>query len=138
MNITDKQYGQGDSTFVAAGGEAGLIKLVDVFYELMDSLPEAKAIRDMHPDDLALSRQKLAYFLSGWMGGPRLYMQHFGSINIPKVHMHLSIESEERDAWLLCMKTALDQLDYPESYKVYLMEQLFRPAEMIHQTSQSK
>jgi len=138
MNITDKQYGQGDSTFVAAGGEAGLIKLVDTFYDIMSTLPEAKTIRDMHPDDLSLSRQKLAYFLSGWMGGPRLYMQHFGSISIPKVHMHLSIESEERDAWLLCMKTALDQLDYPESFKVYLMAQLFKPAEMVHQTSQSK
>ena len=138
MNITDKQYGQGDSTFVAAGGEVGLIKLVDTFYEIMNTLPEAKTIRDMHPSDLTLSRQKLAYFLSGWMGGARLYMQHFGSISIPKVHMHLTIESEERDAWLLCMKKALDQLDYPESFKSYLMEQLFRPAEMIHQTSQSK
>lgn len=138
MQITDSQYGQGDSTFIAAGGEEGLIRLVDTFYHMMDTLPEAQAIRVMHPEDLTLSRQKLAYFLSGWMGGPRLYMQHFGSISIPKVHMHLTIESEERDAWLLCMEKALDELAYPASFKNYLLEQLSRPAEMIRQTSQNK
>lgn len=138
MNLTPKEYGQGDATFQAVGGEAGLTKLVDTFYDFMDTLPEAKTIRAMHPDDLSLSRQKLTYFLSGWMGGPRLYMQHFGSISIPKVHMHLTIESEERDAWMLCMEKALNALDYPVSFKTYLMEQLFRPAEMIRQTSQDK
>ncbi|KZY33217.1 MULTISPECIES: group II truncated hemoglobin [unclassified Oleiphilus] len=138
MNISDKQYGQGDSTFVAAGGEPGLTRLVDTFYLMMDTLPEAQVIRKMHPEDLTLSRQKLTYFLAGWMGGPRLYMQHFGSISIPKVHSHLTIDSEERDAWMLCMEKALDTLEYPESFKSYLLEQLFRPAEMIHQTSHSK
>ena len=138
MNISDKEYGQGDSTFIAAGGEEGVMKLVNTFYDVMDVLPEAQIIRKMHPDDLTLSRQKLAYFLSGWMGGPRLYMQHFGSINIPKVHMHLTVESEERDAWLKCMELALDQLSYPAPFKHYLLEQLFMPAERIHQTSQNR
>jgi hemoglobin len=104
----------------------------------MDSLPEAKHIRDMHPEDLTLSRQKLAYFLSGWMGGPRLYAEHFGSISIPKAHMHLTIESEERDAWMLCMEKALSKMNYPDSLKTYLMEQLFRPAEMIRKTSRDR
>lgn len=113
-------------------------KLVDAFYDLMDSLPEAKHIRDMHPEDLTLSRQKLAYFLSGWMGGPRLYAEHFGSISIPKAHMHLTIESEERDAWMLCMEKALSKMNYPDSLKTYLMEQLFRPAEMIRKTSRDR
>jgi hemoglobin len=117
---------------------SGITKLVDAFYDLMDSLPEAKHIRDMHPEDLTLSRQKLAYFLSGWMGGPRLYAEHFGSISIPKAHMHLTIESEERDAWMLCMEKALSKMNYPDSLKTYLMEQLFRPAEMIRKTSRDR
>ncbi|TNC79448.1 MAG: globin [Oleiphilus sp.] len=116
----------------------GLFFLYSAFYDLMDSLPEAKHIRDMHPEDLTLSRQKLAYFLSGWMGGPRLYAEHFGSISIPKAHMHLTIESEERDAWMLCMEKALSKMNYPDSLKTYLMEQLFRPAEMIRKTSQDR
>ena len=133
-----QQYGQADTSYQAAGRIEGITKLVDKFYDLMDILPEAKNIRAMHPEDLTLSRQKLAYFLSGWMGGPRLYMEHFGAISIPRVHMHLTIESEERDAWMLCMEKALEKVNYPDDLKDYLMEQLFRPAEMIRQTSQSK
>jgi hemoglobin len=138
MNTSPKQYGQADATYQAAGELEGITKLVDFFYDFMDTLPEALTIRAMHPDDLTLSRQKLAYFLSGWMGGPRLYAEHFGSIGIPRVHMHLTIESEERDAWMLCMDKALGKMNYPETLKAYLMEQLFRPAEMIRQTSQNK
>lgn len=133
-----KQYGQGDITYQSAGGIDGITKLVDIFYDFMSSLPEAKLIRSMHPDDLTISRKKLAYFLSGWMGGPRLYAEHFGSISIPRVHMHLTIESDERDAWMLCMEKALDEMAYPDGFKNYLMEQLFKPAEMIRQTSQNK
>lgn len=138
MPDSTQTYGELDATYQAVGGPDGLIQLVDTFYAVMDSLPEAAIIRAMHPDDLTLSKQKLAYFLSGWMGGPRLYQQHFGSINIPKVHRHLSIDSEERDAWILCMEKALNQLDYPTSLKSYLLEQLFRLAEMIRQSSQNK
>lgn len=135
---TSQQYGEADATYQAAGGIEGITQLVDFFYDYMDSLDEARVIRAMHPDDLRLSRQKLAYFLSGWMGGPRLYMEHFGSINIPKVHMHLSIESEERDAWMKCMEKALDKMDYSQAFRDYLMDQLFKPAEMIRKTSQDR
>ena len=61
----------------------GLTKLVDEFYTNMDTLPEARTIRNMHPQDLAESRKKLTYFLSGWLGGPRLFQQHYGPISIP-------------------------------------------------------
>lgn len=131
-------YGEADATYQAAGAIDGITELVDLFYHFMDTLPEAKHIRDMHPEDLTLSRQKLTYFLSGWMGGPRLYAEHFGSISIPKIHMHLTIESEERDAWMLCMEKAIDEIGYPHTLKAYLMEQLFKPAEMIRKTSQDR
>jgi len=132
----DVHFGEGDATYVAAGGREGVTRLVEVFYQKMDTLPEAAKIRAMHPQDLTLSKQKLAYFLCGWMGGPRLYMAHFGAINIPRVHMHLHIDESGRDAWITCMKAALDELEYPELFKTYLIAQLRRPAEMIRQTSQ--
>lgn len=134
----DTRYGQADATYIAAGGLEGIERLVEHFYQNMDTFPEAQGIRNMHPEDLSLSKRKLSYFLSGWMGGPRLYQEHFGSISIPKVHMHLTIESEERDAWMLCMKHALESMAYPSSLQDYLYEQLFRPAEMIRQTSQDR
>ncbi|GAA6168875.1 group II truncated hemoglobin [Sessilibacter corallicola] len=124
-------YGQGDATYQAVGGLEGITRLVNRFYDLMDSLPEAQTIRDMHPQDLSLSREKLICFLSGWMGGEKLFQQRFGPINIPRVHKHLPIDEQGRDMWLWCMKKALNELQYPEDLKIYLIEQLSFPAERI-------
>lgn len=102
--ISDKpQYGVGDASYQAAGGEAGMRKLVDDFYDAMEQLPEAQKVRKMHPADLTVLRDKLTLFLCGWLNGPRLYAQQYGPIRIPQVHSHLEIGRSERDAWLRCM-----------------------------------
>ncbi len=125
------QYGIEDASYKAAGGLDGISKLVNAFYDYMENLEEAKIIRAMHPDDLTVSRDKLICFLSGWLGGPRLYAPKYGQISIPQVHQHLAVDSAERDAWLLCMKKAAADQPYEESFKKYLLEQLFVPAERI-------
>jgi hemoglobin len=134
VNKESCNYGVGDSSYKAAGELSGLTKLVDSFYNFMNSLPEAKVIRTMHSDDLALSRKKLAYFLSGWLGGPKLYSENFGSINIPSAHKHLPIGLAESDAWILCMQKAVAEQPYKESFKLYLIAQLRVPAERIRRT----
>ena len=123
------QYGDGDTSFQAAGGEEGIRQLIDDFYDIMDTLPEARGIRDMHPQDLTGSRDKLARFLCGWLGGPKLYREKYGRIQIPRAHNHLRIGIHERDTWLLCMWKALGAQPYEEDLKRYLIEQLFVPAE---------
>lgn len=125
-----RAYGDGDYSYQTAGGIDGLRRLADAFYAAMDTLPEAAVIRAMHKADLAESREKLALFLSGWLGGPRLYREKYGPIVIPAAHRHLDIGVAERDAWLLCMRTALAAQPYPEDFRVYLLEQLYRPAEL--------
>lgn len=122
-------YGEGDASFQAAGGLEGLRKLVDRFYRAMDELPEAKTIRAMHPEDLTVARDKLTLFLSGWLGGERLFAKKYGPIIIPRTHAHLDIDEPERDAWLACMRVAVDEQDYAPAFKKYLLEQLFVPAE---------
>ncbi len=114
-----------------AGELAGITQLVDDFYRNMDTFKESKHIRDMHPDDLSESRKKLTYFLSGWLGGPRLYTEHYGSINIPQAHRHLSVGVAESEAWLCCMEKAIDQQPYKDEFKAYLLAQLRIPAERI-------
>lgn len=131
MSSETIEYGIGDGSYRAAGELAGLTKLVDSFYDYMEELPEAKVIRAMHKDDLTDSRKKLAYFLSGWLGGPRLYSEHFGSISIPSAHRHLTVGYAERDAWMLCMEKAVEQQAYESSFKAYLIQQLKVPAERI-------
>ncbi len=121
-------YGDGDSSYVAAGGTEGIRQLVDDFYDVMGSIPEAADILAMHPQDLELSRDKLTCFLCGWLGGPRLYHDRYGDISIPAAHLHLKIGPVERDAWLLCMKQAIEKQDYHPHFKRYLYEQLCIPA----------
>ncbi len=135
QKIESPQYGIEDASYKAAGEIAGITKLVDAFYDYMESLPEAKIIRAMHPDDLSISRDKLSCFLSGWLGGPKLFSDKYYSISIPQAHKHLSVSSKERDAWLLCMKKAADDQPFLQSFRRYLLEQLFVPAEKIRQVS---
>jgi len=134
----NRVYGVGDASFRAAGGRDGIKKLVDRFYDVMDELPQARAIRAMHPRDLTVARDKLTLFLCGWLGGEKLYSKKYGPIIIPQAHAHLDINEAERDAWLACMQTAVDEQGYTEDFKQYLMEQLFVPAERCRMASQNR
>lgn len=127
------QYGEGDATFQAAGGEAGVFKLVNCFFDLMRDTPQYREIWDMHPADKEVTRDKLARFLCAWTGGPRLYKEKYGSISIPSAHAHLKIDARLRDDWLSCMAEALDACDYPDDFKAYLLAQLRVPAERVRE-----
>ena len=127
----NKPYGSGDASFRAAGGEAGIRRLVDDFYARMGTDPHFATIYAMHPDDKDISRDKLACFLCGWLGGPKLYHENYGSIGIPRVHAHLAIATAERNQWLDCMAEAVAEQPFEEDFKRYLMEQLFVPAEAV-------
>lgn len=130
-------YGQADTSYKTAGELEGIRKLVDAFYGYMESLSEAAEIRAMHKSDLRESRDKLTCFLSGWMGGPKLYAERYGSINIPGAHRHLHASPSHRDAWLLCMQHALNDQNYPKEFKAYIHEQLRFPAQRIVEVGES-
>ncbi len=91
------------------GGEAGVRRLVDRFYDLMDSLDEARAIRALHPASLAGSRDKLFEFLSGWLGGPNLYIEKRGHPRLRARHLPFAVDDAGVDAWLACMFRALEE-----------------------------
>ena len=92
------------------GGEEALRLMVDRFYDLMSELPETQAIRTLHPDDLTDSRNKLFKFLSGFFGGPSLYIEEYGHPRLRARHLPFPIGVDERDQWLLCMNRAIDEL----------------------------
>lgn len=100
------------SLYDLLGGETGVRSLVDRFYDLMDSAPEASDIRALHAPSLKGSRDKLFMFLSGWSGGPPLYMQKFGHPKLRMRHLPFSIGERERDQWLWCMDRAIDAGEY--------------------------
>lgn len=92
------------------GGEIVLRSLVNTFYQYMDKLPQARVIRSLHPDDLTSSDDKLFKFLSGWLGGPSLYEEEYGHPMLRARHLPFKIAQSERDAWMLCMKKALNDV----------------------------
>ncbi|NNF16766.1 MAG: group II truncated hemoglobin [Gammaproteobacteria bacterium] len=128
---TEIPYGKGDASFQAAGGVAGLRQLVDSFFDRMSSDARFAVIYAMHPPDRESSRDKLARFLCGWLGGPKLYSEKYGSIGIPRAHAHLAITDSEKNQWLTCMSEAVAEQPFTPEFKRYLMEQLAVPAEAV-------
>ncbi|MDG1579801.1 group II truncated hemoglobin [Pseudomonas sp. GOM6] len=128
-------YGVGDASYRAAGGIDGLRRLVDDFYRYMDELPEAAEVRALHPASLDSARDKLACFLSGWLGGPRLFAERYGAIGIPSFHAQWPIGPAQAEAWLLCMEKAIAEQPYAADFATYLLAQLRVPAQRIVQAS---
>ena len=89
------------------GGAEKVRALVQRFYKIMDELPESYGIRKMHAEVLQNSEDKLFKFLSGWMGGPQLFVQEYGHPMLRRRHLPFAISVSERDQWLLCMNKAL-------------------------------
>ena len=97
------------SMFERIGGRATIDRHVDRFYERMDTLPEANTIRAMHADDLGLIRDVLKRYLTEWTGGPKLYSPEKGHPRLRQRHIGFAIGDAERDAWLMCMRGALEE-----------------------------
>ncbi|VGO20307.1 group II truncated hemoglobin [Pontiella sulfatireligans] len=123
-----ESYRTGDNQFQLAGGVEGITKLANDFYDQMTTLPEARRILHMHPTDLTESREKLARFLCGYMNGPELYEEKYGPIQLTPAHAHLAIGTTEKEAWLLCMRKAMDLQPYPQEFKDFIMKRLEIPA----------
>ncbi|MEN9433173.1 MAG: hypothetical protein RLZZ422_762 [Pseudomonadota bacterium] len=97
------------SHYERLGGEQAVKQLTSRFYEIMDTIPEAWELRKVHPEDLTSSRDKLFKFLSGWFGGPSLYIQEYGHPRLRARHLPFPVNLQMRDQWLMCMDQALDE-----------------------------
>ncbi|MBU3721957.1 MAG: group II truncated hemoglobin [Limnohabitans sp.] len=105
------------------GGEPAVKKLVHRFYELMEELPEAYAVRQLHPESLAGSEEMLFEYLSGWLGGPNLYIAKKGHPRLRMRHAPYAIGARERDEWMLCMTQALTEQVGDEEFRQALLNQ---------------
>ena len=110
--------------FELLGGEEGIRRLVDRFYDLMDTAPEAATIRRLHATSLKASREKLRLFMTGWTGGPPAYVERFGHPRLRMRHFPFAIGVRERDEWLWCMDQALAEHEMPEPVREHLRERL--------------
>ena len=104
------------------GGDAGVRRLVDRFYDLIDSSAEAATIRALHASSLKASRDKLHLYLSYWTGGPQTYIERNGHPRLRARHLPFTIGTRERDEWLWAMDRALDEHDMPDTLRTQLRE----------------
>ena len=119
------------TTYEQIGGEPTVARLCDRFYELMDSVPQFQGIRAMHPADLANSRDKLYMFLSGWLGGPDLFVEKFGHPRLRGRHMPFAIGIDERDQWVACMVLAMEDVGIKEAVRARLTANFFHTADFM-------
>ncbi len=118
-------------------GDDGIAKLVDVFYDVMDELPQAATVRAMHKENTSEKRKKLKNYLTGWMGGPPIYQMVTGTVCLTDPHQPFAIGPKERDQWLLCMDTALERTGASDELKEMLKTPLFRIADTVRNLDSS-
>ena len=117
--------------FEQLGGQDGVRQLVDRFYDLMDLEPGFAVLRALHPTDLSGSRDKLVWFLCGWLGGPSLYEDRFGHPRLRARHLPYSIGIAERDQWMACMVRAMHELAVDTALAERLAQSLFGTADWM-------
>ncbi|HYF42671.1 MAG TPA: group II truncated hemoglobin, partial [Ramlibacter sp.] len=126
MQIQDKPpY---DTPFEWIGGEAQVKALVERFYDLMDLEPGYRELRAAHGSTLANARERLFWFLCGWLGGPQHYTDRFGHPRLRMRHMPFAIGIKERDQWLACMDQAMGEVGVDEKLRIRLRQSFFQTA----------
>jgi hemoglobin len=119
------------SLYETIGGEGTLRQMVDRFYDLMELEPEFAGLRSLHPPSTDGSRDKLFMFLSGWMGGPDLYIERHGHPRLRARHMPYAIGTSERDQWLRAMAWAMEDTGIDEALRLRLMESFYQTADWM-------
>lgn len=125
---------QAPSHFEMIGGQDVVDRIIDEFYRRMDTLPAAAAIRALHPPDLCDTKVVLKKYLAEWLGGPRLYSEERGHPRLRMRHLPFRIGAAERDAWMLCMRGAMEEIVTAEELRSHLLQQLFKTADWMRNT----
>ncbi len=120
-----------DTPYALLGGDAAVRALVDRFYDLMDLEPQYRELRAVHGTELSAARDKLYWFLSGWLGGPTHYIERFGHPRLRARHLPFAIGTVERDQWLACMDQAMTELGVLPALRERLNQSLFQTADWM-------
>src|SRR5258708_8137338 len=117
--------------FRGMGGQPTVDRIIDSFYDRMDTLVEAQVIRALHPEDLSATRAALKKYLAEWLGGPAAYTQERGHPRLRARHLPFSIGDEERDAWLFCMRGAMEEVVTDQAAREGILQKLSQVADWM-------
>lgn len=129
--LDDDQAPPGRTAYDWLGGDAAVRSLVDRFYDLMDLEPAYAELRAAHGSTLDEARNKLYWFLSGWLGGPNLYIEQFGHPRLRARHLPFSIGIIERDQWVACMARAMSEVGVDPELQARLQQSFFQTADWM-------
>ena len=121
--------------FARIGGQPAVDRIIDAFYDGMDTLPEAAVIRALHPHDLSGTRAVLKKYLAEWLGGPPAYSQERGHPRLRARHLPFSIGDEERDAWMFCMRRAMEDVVTDQEAREWVLAKLSQVADWMRNRS---
>ena len=127
----DDHVPPGPTPFDRMGGEPGVRALVDRFYDLMDLEPAFARLRAVHGSTLDEARDKLFWFLCGWLGGPQYFTERFGHPRLRARHLPFAIGIRERDQWLACMHQAMQETALDPVLVERLRESFFQTADWM-------
>lgn len=133
QSLAQQPVAPGPSLYDLLGGEAALRNLVETFYDIVEFEPEGQVLHVLHMrgHGVAHSRIEQLNFLSGFFGGPRLYLEKYGHASVREMHAHVEIDAEARDAWLKCMSMAIDRVGFSAELKARMMGPFTRVATML-------
>ncbi len=127
-----------ETPFAWIGGEEAVRRLTERFYDLMELEPSYSILRQAHGSDLVQARQKLFWFLCGWLGGPQHYTERFGHPRLRARHMPFKIGVVERDQWLACMDQAMQETGVDEALRLKLRASFFQTADWMRNQEEPK
>jgi hemoglobin len=121
------------SLYQQIGGEAAVRSLVETFYDIVEQEPAGAPLYLLHLRGHGVTHSRLEQFnfLSGFLGGPRLYVERHGHSDVRQMHAHVAIDSAARDAWLACMEMAIDRVGLDHAIKAQMMKHFTRVADML-------
>jgi hemoglobin len=131
MHVMQIEQPNQPSVFEMIGGAEKLRSMIDRFYDLMDMEPEFAGLRALHPPTLDNSRDKTYKFLSGWSGGPNLYIEQYGNPMLRARHLPYAIGLSERDQWLRCMALAMQDVGLEETLQERLLASFYQTADWM-------
>ena len=131
MSIESAEENVNPTIYQLIGGDIKLRELVDRFYDLMDLESAFAGIRQLHPTTLDDSRDKLYWFLSGWSGGPNLFIEKFGHPRLRARHSPYAIASNERDQWVQCMDRAMTDVGIEPALHQHLLQSFIQTADWM-------
>ena len=120
-----------ESLYARIGGEVGVIRLVKAYLTALTTLPSVHYLRSLYPEDLSHYECRMTEFLSTWLGGPALYQERHGMPMLREMHRDFPINSQARDEWMFCMRTALQETITDQDLRLFLEGAFWRMADSL-------